>query len=279
MNKNKSIIINIVVPLVTGIITVLATFYFNNRTIDYEHSLKQYENSMTEEQLLLKAQDYYIVGEYIKAIQLYTLDKINTNPVALNNLGYMYEKGIFVNKDIKLAKDYYHKAYELGGKDYYNNWFIFNVTYPDSFYSIISLLKDGNRNKCLIVEDFLNYIYQNGLNDNFEKFNQLSYEDQIKVLQYMMYERTMFTSECDYYGSDFVKSVEWDYFPTKNEYNFLFIPQKESNGITYYKAEEEQANITRYDGEVVINEFVYSTFNETSFINVNRDEFNSKDEQ
>ena len=74
------------------------------------------------------ARNAELAGEYDKAIRYYEKASRNSHPVAQNNLGYMYECGLGVNKDLKKAFNLYNSSAQKGcvwGQDnladcYYN---------------------------------------------------------------------------------------------------------------------------------------------------------------
>lgn len=70
--------------------------------------------SMTEEELLKISQNYYLGEDFEMIIEIYSMDKLKNNAVALNNIGYMYANGIYYKQNLEMAKFYYDKSIELG---------------------------------------------------------------------------------------------------------------------------------------------------------------------
>lgn len=74
-----------------------------------------------QEQRLVKAQALCNSGQFTEAIQKYNSFLLKDHPIALNNLGYMYEKGLEVRQDIEKAKSYYRRAAAEGSELATNN--------------------------------------------------------------------------------------------------------------------------------------------------------------
>lgn len=60
---------------------------------------------------------YFEKGNIEKAMKLYELAAKRGNAEAMSNLGYIYREGLEVQKNLKLAKEYFEKAAEYDDKD------------------------------------------------------------------------------------------------------------------------------------------------------------------
>ena len=114
MKEKKSIQLTFYKEVILVILGAVLTFGFGLVLIDYEAAGQIVEMNQSEDDLLLDAQKYFLLGEYAEAIHIYSIDKMEKNDIALNNIGYMYENGIVYRKDIEKAREYYEKAARLG---------------------------------------------------------------------------------------------------------------------------------------------------------------------
>ena len=135
----KKDIKTVLLAIFSGTFTAIITFFFTLKSIDYENSLEIINNNSSEIELLVEAQHYYDQEEYLKVLTIYNLEKLNQNPIALNNMAYMYEHGIYVKKDIENARKYYKMASTLGNSTAENNWFLFNIAYPESYENLLKI--------------------------------------------------------------------------------------------------------------------------------------------
>ena len=74
-----------------------------------------------QEQSLIKAQALFNSGQFSEAVQRYNSSLLQKNPIALNNLGYMHERGLYFTQDNETAKYYYRKASAEGSEIAVNN--------------------------------------------------------------------------------------------------------------------------------------------------------------
>ena len=69
-----------------------------------------------ENKKLIKAQACVNCGEYSRALAIYRSHRLKDNSIALNNIGYLYEKGLGVEKNTEIARSYYREAAVNGSK-------------------------------------------------------------------------------------------------------------------------------------------------------------------
>lgn len=217
-NKNE-LLREILIAIFTAIITCVLTHYFTIKAIDYEHSLEIVENNLSEEELLINAQKYYKIGEYIKAVNIYEMDKLEINPIALNNLGYMYEEGILFEKNLFKAKSYYEKAAQLGNYQAMENWINFTICYPESYDELLNCLKYGYENESQVVYEFLSEYMPSADNtdERVARFFELPSTSMEKVLKLGIGIKKIDKETKEYVGSDFLEKTAIDimYHPVK----------------------------------------------------------------
>ena len=93
--------------------TVANTITNNNAAIVNE--------SMSEESLLLAAQNAYGAQNYQQLAEIYSIQKIYNNKLVQNNMGYMYANGLYYPVNIEQADFYYDKAIANGDIKAYEN--------------------------------------------------------------------------------------------------------------------------------------------------------------
>ncbi len=93
--------------------TVANTITNNNADIVNE--------SMSEESLLLAAQNAYYAENYQQLAEIYSIHKIYNNKLVQNNMGYMYANGLYYPVNIEQADFYYDKAIANGDIKAYEN--------------------------------------------------------------------------------------------------------------------------------------------------------------
>ena len=87
-------------------------------------TLAQYNSTIRptlQEQRLIKAQALCNSGQFKEAVKLYESFLLRDDPVALNNLGHISEKGLDVIQDKVKAKEYYRRAAAEGSEIAVNN--------------------------------------------------------------------------------------------------------------------------------------------------------------
>lgn len=71
---------------------------------------------MTKEEKIQFAKKLYDANEIEKVMELYSDETLQNNPVVNSNLGYLYAKGIYVEKSISIAEGYFYRAIENGNE-------------------------------------------------------------------------------------------------------------------------------------------------------------------
>ena len=264
----KKDIKTVLLAIFSGTFTAIITFFFTLKSIDYENSLEIINNNSSEIELLVEAQHYYDQEEYLKVLTIYNLEKLNQNPIALNNMAYMYEHGIYVKKDIENARKYYKMASTLGNSTAENNWFLFNIAYPESYENLLKILAQGYYSSNTVVEDFIKTYYCSEDKDNaLIYFYSLPLIEQIEVLELQMYYQKISKSDELYYGDSFIKYSELYHHPkevtTGTEVIATLI-----NGKKYLKSELLSTEVTNLDFDIYTKQFIYQRNNNTTFITI-----------
>lgn len=153
--------------------------------------------NLTADEMLIKAEEYYKTEDYLKAIGIYNSDKLDTNAIALSNLGYFYEHGIGVNRDIQKAKENYQKAKQLGNEKALDNWISCILNYPESYDEILVCLKEGYDNNSQVAFEFIAKSMSAGqmdlsekreVKENVKSFFEFPEEQQKRVFEDTQYE-------------------------------------------------------------------------------------------
>ncbi len=246
--------------ILVGIITLISGVFL----FTYEFEPEPFDE-MPEERLIKKAEEYFLINDYSKVYEVYKTNKLDTNPLALTNLGYMYENGLGVEVDIDIARKYYYNASLLGDETNINNWIIFVLKYPKSYEEVLSCLDIGCKINSEISSKFIKNIMPDLEEyDYCDLFINLPYERQLEILQMSTYEES-YTEEKNY-DSNFIKE---DYLnpayigetivtgvykknqgDVESSYEMLLITRKAINKINY----------------LTITRFAFIDDQETSFI-------------
>lgn len=126
-------------------------------------------DSMNEQSLLQYAEMAWNSNDYETVIQIYSLEKMQENPVVCTNLGYMYANGIHVVENTEIAEYYYKKAIEYGGVKAVTNllaMYLKNCN-AERIELLVSAIKNGNE----LVIDFISC--------HAENYSQMSMNDKI----------------------------------------------------------------------------------------------------
>lgn len=214
MSEKKKLYVSIIASMVCTILGCVLTYYFTICSIDYENALEIYQENKTNEELLLEAEMYYKMGELDKTFQIYSLDNLSTEPIALNNLAYLYENGIFVSRDVSRAKELYDKAYKLGNVEVVNNWIIFNLKYPESLYNLVDNLAIAHNMGSYVPSDFISQYVDNEVaaDELIDSLRVLNETQLLYVLSKRMYEEQVNDGLMELIGNEFIvdRVVETD---------------------------------------------------------------------
>lgn len=182
----KTTISNIISGTIVAIISVLLTHYLTLKQIQYSYNfdiVKYEEGQYTQEELLERALKYYNVEQYLDVINIYNLDTMETNPIALNNLAYMYEKGIFFNVNIEKAKELYFHASQLGCQTATDNFVIISLQNPNNIDELVAALKYGYQNNSIAVYQYMEYFTYEGGKSIDDFFDLYDYEQKDLLIQ------------------------------------------------------------------------------------------------
>ena len=96
-----------------------------------------------EQQMLAEAELYYNGKQYESLVELYTSEELLKNSIVLNNLGYMYSKGIYFNQDFDTAVHYYELASNQGSSDAVHNLISLQLHNCATFEEVVNVLNTG----------------------------------------------------------------------------------------------------------------------------------------
>lgn len=142
--KRKLISVMIVLATITTILTgiVLRNYSFLP------------EKTMSDLELLNKAEQYYKIQDYFETLTIYSMPQLDTNPIAISNKAYCYENSLGVRKDLTLAKQLYLKAAKLGNDEVEDNAVAYVLNNPESYDEILEVLRMNCDRPC--VWEFIN---------------------------------------------------------------------------------------------------------------------------
>lgn len=106
-----------------------------------ENTPQQLEND--EQQLLMQAELYYNGEKYESLVELYSSEALRENPIAINNLGYMYSKGIHFEQNFDVAIQYYENASKKGLDDALHNLVSLKLHSCTTFQEVVDVLRAG----------------------------------------------------------------------------------------------------------------------------------------
>lgn len=81
-------------------------------TDSYYNQIFNNPQDYSENEILRQAEIAFDAKDYDAVRKLYTLDKVASNPIVFNNLGYMYANGLSVGRDLGISIHYYDLAIE-----------------------------------------------------------------------------------------------------------------------------------------------------------------------
>jgi hypothetical protein len=188
---NTFLVITTIISLLIAAISLLFGDNIVNR-------VKEVFNGKTSEIELLKdAEVYFFSGEYDKVKDLYNNIALKDNPIALNNLGYLYSIDLADYNDafdetLKLASQCYLLSYNSGCNVALDNWILLNLTYPKTYSELIQALKYGYENNNIIALKYLSYIINGDIKtaksqefiDEFESMTDDDIVERIKEHKY-----------------------------------------------------------------------------------------------
>lgn len=268
--KNK-LILSFIMSLGIAIIGCILTHYFTIKEIDYEQAYAVAEQNESEEALLQKAEKYYLINNYIETIHIYNMEKLNTNAIALSNLGYMYEHGLGYGKDIEKAREYYQKANCLGNKTAMENYVLFTIKYPISFDNLLRVLRGGFEEESEVAYNFI-ATYLDDPNPTKDQIAQIMSYDNEKLKEILCYQIDSRLKETTENLSDelMVKQV---YYETKEDIQYKtleYMLDSGEDGI-YIKKVPVTISVPVGDLRSYYLDFVFSYNNLTEFILLDSD--------
>ena len=125
---------------------------FQSQPMEKETIFQDQDIEYTEEQLLAQAELHYNGNHYESLIELYTSESLLDNPIALNNLGYMYSNGVYFSQNFNTAIHYYELASAKGSSDAVHNLIALKLHSCTTFEEVVDVLNAG---------------YQSGDNETF----------------------------------------------------------------------------------------------------------------
>ncbi len=211
------------VSLILGVVLVLTA-------VDYD--FKTEKNIMNQKELLEMAHKYYLTNDLLKSFEFYSSDKLETNAIALNNLGYLFANGEGVNRDIAKAKVLFNKAASLGNTEAMNNLVVITMKYPTSFNEVITVIEKACVQDNLIGLHIIAKYYDFVSYDDFtvavaksayKRYSELSYQEKkdvfsayITVSKIYSVDYLTIPVECE-----FVREVEVDRPLSKRTYTSI----------------------------------------------------------
>lgn len=144
-NLMKPILFFLITAIISGFVGGLFAHQYDLRTIGIEP--ETYSESDTVDELLLKAQNCYKSGNYAEAVEIYDMEKLRMNPLAVSNLAYFYANGIYLSQDIEKAKELYRNAY-LIDESYIDGYLRIVLKHPSDWSEVIDVLNQGLRLEC-----------------------------------------------------------------------------------------------------------------------------------
>lgn len=222
------------------------------------------------EDLLIEAEKYYKMEEYSKVYKIYTLDSMQTNSIALTNLAYFYENGIFVSQDISLAKELYDKAYKLDNKDALENWVKFNIKYPDEMFinHLWEAYNLGSNTVCDFIYEYLDSAHKN--EDAILHFFSITSDEQFVFLLNRTYEERVCDEAIEIIAPKYIINKE---HVVEEEEHFMGTYEEETNAENKYPDLDNIMSVTPLYGKTIKSSlyytrffFTFSRYNPTEFV-------------
>lgn len=142
------------------------------------------EAEKTPTTLFNEAIHAYNAGLYERVCEIYSEEKICDTPVALTNMGYLYENGYGVKQDFSKADEFYNKAIIQNYESAYTHKLAMYL--KNDLPGIENVLYDGYKRNSQALEDFVTCFFSPELgtpNEILDMFcNSLSEEEQLEFI-------------------------------------------------------------------------------------------------
>ncbi len=225
VGKKKKPILEIVA---IGLITLCSIIFINNYDFKSEDNLKSREEIISLGIKNVEAEDY------IDAAYYFSLEKVDTDPVALNNLAHLYENGLGISKDLDLASDYYHKAANLHNLEAEKNNIAFIIQHPKTYEEVISCLRKGYSIEDPSTMEFLSfYAFLLGYDKDAEDDKALA-----KIIMDLSDDEIIELLDKNTY----TEAIPLDYYSGVSNSQFVSIDKQPRKKIISTEAYEESAN-------------------------------------
>lgn len=178
----KPVLLFLITAIISGFVGGLFAHQYDLRTMGIEP--ETYSESDTVDELLLKAQDCYKSGNYAEAVEIYDMEKLRLNPLAMSNMAYFYANGIYLSQDIEKAKELYRNAY-LIDESYIDGYLRIVLKHPSDWSELIDVLNQGLRLECDSAYLFLSSTdnLNTDINSLVEEYLSMDYKSKRSVVE------------------------------------------------------------------------------------------------
>lgn len=166
----------------------------NGQMINTDQYFNQVFNNpqdYSENEILRQAEIAYDAKDYESVRTLYTLDKVASNPIVFNNLGYMYANGLGMEKNVEIAMSYYNRVSEEIDQD---------IVTRNKYVALSNNLNNGNNINLFLR--FVNTELQKGNGVVFELFKQANDNIQLNKVDYDYLTKTLCSDWADVIPSE-----------------------------------------------------------------------------
>ncbi len=266
--KKKKMVLLIITGVIVPIVCIFLGHWLSLKRINYERAMRIADSNMTNHDYLVLAEKYFKTKDYISAASIYIKESMRTEPIALNNIAYMYEEGILYEKNIDKAAEFYEKAAAIGDTTAYENWVRFNIRFPSmSMNDFIEFIRNAIENNSSSAKDFINGFISKDYPMTIEEFLNMDNEDVAEVFGHQLGE-----VECDYdtysfLSSDFSEAREYGKENRKKDISVSEITYryKDKVFLAKYNISAEVESIFRSYSQYL---FFYSIKNKPTFVQV-----------
>ena len=161
--KTKKKVFNIIIDVLGGlaaIATIIEVCFGDSLIINYLSGNHKVNVSTIS---LASAEEYYSSKEYDITEAIYTTPQLLDDPIALNNMGYLYSSKLSTfSQDLEdtfeLASSYYMASFNKGNETALSNWIILNIEKASTYENLIAALRFGYLHKDIATLKFLAYL-------------------------------------------------------------------------------------------------------------------------
>ncbi|XCP85276.1 SEL1-like repeat protein [Roseburia hominis] len=201
--KLKEYLPTVLIEIIVVGISACLTHYFTLKEMQQDY------DKMTTYELLYEAYLEHNAGNFGNCINIYKIEKVETNPEAINNMAYMYYKGLGIHADVEKARTLFKEAYETDSK-YIDGIVGIEIICPKDITETNEWVNIALREKNEQVQRFVDVLLGEVYPDkslNSQDYLKLSTKEQVELLE-----------------SSLTTEYEWNKDTIEDTYFYSYVP-------------------------------------------------------